>query len=764
MAERNVALNIILGAVNRTGPSIQSAENGLRGLKQRAQEFNDKWGEVIATSRRVGAAMLAAGGVIIGGMVAAGQQAAAFGSEISDMAARTGLGAEALTALQYAAGQTGASMQNVEVSLRRLSKNALDAMRSSGSEAGKAFAQLGIQVAGADGKLRPISDLFAEVGDKLRGVTNETERSALATALLGRSGAMLLPMFTDASRSMTDFINEAKRLGLTISDETAAKLDDLDDSIARLKLQATMGFRQLGAVVVPVLQQLIGLLSKALGHLQRFAEAHPLLSRLGVVGAAAIGMILTALGALLVVLPGAVQGWNLLTSAQLRNAAAAARAAAANSAAGAAASGGGAGAAAGAAAGFGSRLLSAVGSIGVKLARLVVPLGALLAGLGPALAGIGSAIAEVLPIIALVVAGIAAALAQIYLMRRAWRYVIENFKALPRLASGALTGVAQAFTDLGSTITGGFAAAWQGISGFFAQVGTAIISFFSDLPRNVGRAIGLTVGVILWLPTGLRLAAQQISAGLVALTAWFATLPATIGAAITQAVQWLQALPAAGWQALSTFAAGIGESVTAAVGYLASLPGAAYQAAAGLVQSLGTWLSNLPERVAAWFAGVWDYLRGLPQQWYEAGRALVQGLIDGLKSKWNDFLQGIREGLQAARNMLPHSEPKEGPLRGLKDSGRALAAQFGAGVREGFANMDMAGSLQPLALTLAGAGAGAGGASTATHVHVHNTYVTQLDGKVIAENRHVQEAIVDGSGRTLRGVAQGVRHGYAGAV
>jgi len=109
----------------------------------------------------------------------------------------------------------------------------------------------------------------------------------------------------------------------------------------------------------------------------------------------------------------------------------------------------------------------------------------------------------------------------------------------------------------------------------------------------------------------------------------------------------------------------------------------AWRAAGEFVRGIGAWFASLPGRIKAWFVGVWQYLASLPGEAYRSGVAIVQGIIDGLKSKWGELTAGFREGLQKVSDMLPHSEPKAGPLRGLKNSGKSALDQFGKGVAEG---------------------------------------------------------------------------------
>jgi len=103
-----------------------------------------------------------------------------------------------------------------------------------------------------------------------------------------------------------------------------------------------------GEALIPVLKAGVAVLKPMVGIMQTMVETP--LGKAFVIAATGAGLLMVPLGAMLMALPTAVRAWELLTGAQLRNAAAANTVAAANTRAGAAAVAGGAGAAAGGAA------------------------------------------------------------------------------------------------------------------------------------------------------------------------------------------------------------------------------------------------------------------------------------------------------------------------------------------------------------------------------------------------------------------------------
>ena len=293
----------------------------LKGINMASGVFKDVAGEAAntenviqrnaATFQKTGIAMTVAGGAIVGGMVAAATKAAEFGGSLVDMSARTGTSIESLSALGYAAKQTGADMSTVETGLKFVSKNAVAAAEGTGPAA-DAFKQLGISVTDASGNMKSAEALFMEAGNGLRNVDDEATRTALSMAIFGRSGTQLIPMFTDGSKSLSDFTAEAQRLGLVVSTDTANKMDDFGDRLDQLKAQSGAMWANLGAAAIPVLTNLLNIVQPVVTWITKWIENNPTLAQGVAMGAFAVGSFLSVVGPLVLMLPTLDAGLKLI--------------------------------------------------------------------------------------------------------------------------------------------------------------------------------------------------------------------------------------------------------------------------------------------------------------------------------------------------------------------------------------------------------------------------------------------------------------------
>lgn len=200
-----------------------------------------------------GTKMAALGAGVVGPIFASAAAFANVGSALNDMSARTGVATESLSVLQFAAEQTGTDMGGVETALKKMQK-AIFAAGEGSKEAADALAMVGLSA----GDLAGLSadQQMGKIADGLMAIEDPGARAAIAMKIFGKSGTDILPMLEGGSAGMAAFAAEAKRLGLVMDSETAAKADALGDAIDAVKVSMKMAFIQVGSAVAPILTQL----------------------------------------------------------------------------------------------------------------------------------------------------------------------------------------------------------------------------------------------------------------------------------------------------------------------------------------------------------------------------------------------------------------------------------------------------------------------------------------------------------------------------
>ncbi len=205
------------------------------------------------TMSSAGTKMAAMGAGIVGPIFASAAAFANVGSALFDMSKRTGVATESLSVLQFAAEQTGTDMGGVETALKKMQK-AIFAAGTGSKEAAEALAMVGLSAADLEGL--SADQQMGKIADGLMGIQDPGARAAVAMKIFGKSGTDILPMLEGGSAGMAAFADEAKRLGLVMDSETAAKADALGDAIDSVKSSMKMAFIQVGSAVAPILTQL----------------------------------------------------------------------------------------------------------------------------------------------------------------------------------------------------------------------------------------------------------------------------------------------------------------------------------------------------------------------------------------------------------------------------------------------------------------------------------------------------------------------------
>jgi len=219
----------------------------------------EKLGSVV---KGIGAAMGVAFAAIGTAAISAGKalvdmtvEAAAYADEMLTQSTVTGMSVESLQAYSYAADLVDVSLDTLTGSMAKNVKSMSSAADGSAAYA-DAYARLGVSVTDANGNLRDSEDVYWEVIDALGGVSNETERDALAMQLFGKSAQDLNPLIAQGSEGIAALTDEAKRMGAVLSEESIEKLGAFDDSVQRLKQGSEAAKRVMGTVLLPQLQTL----------------------------------------------------------------------------------------------------------------------------------------------------------------------------------------------------------------------------------------------------------------------------------------------------------------------------------------------------------------------------------------------------------------------------------------------------------------------------------------------------------------------------
>lgn len=212
--------------------AFRDTENAADGLTVGATSLTKTFSSLAGPALIAGAAIAAVGVAAIAGVKAIydlSKSTAEFGSTIFDASQKTGLGAERLSAMKFAADQSGTSLDAVTAATARFSKVLGDA--ANGSEQAEAkLKRLGVTSTDLDTALKQALATIVKVPPG-------AQQMALAMDAFGKSGADLLPFIKSFDGDLDALTEKAKKLGVTITDEAAAAADEFGDQLDTLNAQ-----------------------------------------------------------------------------------------------------------------------------------------------------------------------------------------------------------------------------------------------------------------------------------------------------------------------------------------------------------------------------------------------------------------------------------------------------------------------------------------------------------------------------------------------
>jgi hypothetical protein len=248
MAQATIgSLNVVLGM--DAGDFNRAAADANASLKRLADNF-DRFRNATVVAASLAAVGWAAGKVTSG----IGSAVDKIG-DLVDMSQRLGAPVEQLQGLAHAAELSGTSIEAVGKGLAKFSQNLAEiAGGDTGGKAAQTLAALGISATDAAGNVKNADVAMVELANKFEGMQDGAAKTAAAMALIGKSGAEMIPLLNLGGAELARIRNEANELGFVLDGKVANGLEALGDQWATLAKAAQGFWTQLSGQLLPVFQ------------------------------------------------------------------------------------------------------------------------------------------------------------------------------------------------------------------------------------------------------------------------------------------------------------------------------------------------------------------------------------------------------------------------------------------------------------------------------------------------------------------------------
>jgi len=281
---------------------------GLRRAQKQLEAFG-------AGLRSVGTRLAGIGAAAITALLGTAKSSSDTGDMLDKMSQRTGVSVEALSELGFAADLSGTDLETLESGLRNMQRTLTEAAQGSKS-AGEALGRLGLSAAQLAG-LSP-DEQFKVLAERLSQIRDPALRAALAMEVFGKAGTKLLPLMADGAAGIEAMQEEARRLGLTVSTETARDAAALNDALGTLWKVLKQGVFTIGGALAPTLKDLAERITRIVVNVTTWIKANretvvwalKIAAAVAVAGVAivALGYIISGVGTVLGVVAAVIGG------------------------------------------------------------------------------------------------------------------------------------------------------------------------------------------------------------------------------------------------------------------------------------------------------------------------------------------------------------------------------------------------------------------------------------------------------------------------
>jgi|GEM_PF-2504112 len=241
---------------------------GARRNMKRAVAVGQGLGRTFKTVGVAAVGAAAGAGALVKGVADIGDQAAKD-------ARKLGLTAEAVQEFSHAAKLSGSDVGTMKTGLQALARGLNDATTKGVGPASEAFEQLGVSLDDPRVQSNDLSEVMSLVADKFSIMPDGAQKTALAMKLFSRSGAELIPLLNQGSEGMAAMRQEARDLGLVMSNEAAAESENFNDDLERTTAMVR-------GLVQSVAVGLMPMIRKWMERLRRLIRTNDRLIRQGV--------------------------------------------------------------------------------------------------------------------------------------------------------------------------------------------------------------------------------------------------------------------------------------------------------------------------------------------------------------------------------------------------------------------------------------------------------------------------------------------------
>ena len=179
-----------------------------------------------------------------GAMVKATKATMDYGVEVNRNSQKLNMSKQAYQEWSYVLKRSGTSIDSLRMGMKKISTQ-IDEAKNGSASATENFKRLGLSVNDLKGKSQ--EEVFSVMVERLQGIKDTTERSAIANKFFGRSAQEMAGLLNKSGKEVKDLKKQAHDLGLVLSDDAIKKSAEFRGKLTELQ-SAFEGLRNRMAV------------------------------------------------------------------------------------------------------------------------------------------------------------------------------------------------------------------------------------------------------------------------------------------------------------------------------------------------------------------------------------------------------------------------------------------------------------------------------------------------------------------------------------
>jgi len=262
-------LKAILSAVDKISPTFKQINKSAKILHKSLRDIGNAGSELM---RKVGIPAFLSFSAVSFAAIRATQASIEYASSIQDAADRTGAGIENYQSLANQLGQVGGTAEDAEAAFSKF--NLGIAKGAKNKEFFTLMKKLKVPLKDAKGSFSSLTDVLPQLAAGFaKNKDNPAIMTRMAKALFGKGGIKMIPVLLGIADGSLALADAQKKMGAIVETDSVGALDNLGDSLDRVKTQARATMANALAKLVPVIQPILDSMQDWIGKNQEFIKS-----------------------------------------------------------------------------------------------------------------------------------------------------------------------------------------------------------------------------------------------------------------------------------------------------------------------------------------------------------------------------------------------------------------------------------------------------------------------------------------------------------